>query len=287
MKQSLLLTFLFFFCFYTTFGCSLVPNYISKFDKTEYIFIGEVIGYTNPIKFNRKFKTDEKTPRYYKQTTGLMVKVKEFVNLPKIPKTHFEVFPFELGGACETLGVELRELKKDYPINSEILVVVNEATIFPHILENGNFRLEERFARSNLIALNKDKNNKTLTDTTSILEFNNFETSVDFEDKHYLFDFEARKELKRLQDSKTQKEKETVINQLIQNPTFSIDFIELLRTNIKDTNEVLSLYEKRLRFQNEFYFKLYKKNIFSDDDIMKYLDEAKEILKNPIKKKSK
>lgn len=263
---------------YSALSCSLKANYLSEFNKTEYVFIGKVIGYTDqPLEFKRNIP-EEYNKGVYKYAYGLIVKVKESVNLPKTPKSHFEVFPFDLDSACNSLGVKASKLQQDFPLNSEILVVVEQATLFPHILENGNFRLEKKFARSNVIALNKDKDNKPLTNATSILEYIEPKIVSDFEDKYFLFDFEARKDLKRLQESNTKKEKDEAINILIKNPTRSINFFELLRLNLKSKQEILELFEKRLRFENEYFSKIYGKPYYSEEKIQDYLNRIKKEL---------
>lgn len=292
MKRIFSFTFSILLFLQSTFGCTLLPNYISKFDKTEYVFIGEVIGYTDPIEFEGKYQisvgNDNPYKLAYKQASGLIVRVKATINLPKRPKTHFEVFPFDLDAGCGTLGIQKFALKNRFPLNSEILVVVNEATIFPHVLENGNFRLEQEFARSNVIALNADKKNRQLTNVSSIFEYSQLNEDFDIGKNYYLFDFEARKDLLRLQLSKTQMEKVAVINRLLENPTRAIDYLELLKTNVKDRQEVLSNYEKRLRFENAFYLKLYKKEIYSEEDIQKRMNDVRKKLQSNNKtRKSK
>lgn len=270
MKQIIFLILICLFSFYSVLSCSLKPHYLSVFDKTEYIFIGEVVGYTNLLKSKNRISN--------LKTHGLIVKVKEAVNLPKTPKTHFEVLPLQLGGACETLGISLNQLEEDYPINSEILVTIREATVFPHILNDGNFRLEYKWARFNVININKDKNNSSLTNANSIISFDNIKTYDDYEDKYFLFDFESRKELKRLSEVKTQSEMEQVINNLLKNPTDSINFLELLKLNIKSTEQVLKLYEARLRFENEFWLKIDNKESYSEEEIQNQIKEAKKKL---------
>jgi hypothetical protein len=275
---------IFFFIFFTLFflqsifGCSIKQSLISKFDKTEYVFIGEVIGYTEPIEFQYKNKAFFENKDWYKEdykyASGLIVKVKESVYLPKTPKTYFEVFPLKIDSACFTLGISKSELKKKFPINLEISVVIGEATSFPHVLENGNFRLEYKFASSNVIASNVDKNNKHLTSASSIFEYSQLDKDFNVLNT-FPFDFEVRKDLLRLQLSKTQSEKDIIINRLLQNPTLAIDYLELLKTNIENQSEVLRLYEKRLRFENDFYLKFAKKQRYSEEDIQKFLNDAK------------
>lgn len=272
MKQLLFLFSIFLFSFYSILGCSLKPHYLSQFDKSEYIFIGEVVGYTNLLKSNNKLSN--------LKTYGLIVKVKEAVNLPKTPKTHFEVLPFHLGTACQTVGVKLTELKKNYPIKSEILVVLKESSIFPHALNDGNFRLEYDFANFYLIEVSKVKNYSALTDSslTSNLNIDDIKTLEEYEDKYSHFDFEARKDLKKLAESKTQTEKEEIINKLLKNPTSSIDFIELLKLNSKPNQEILKHYEDRLRLKKDLLLKIDNREIYSEEDIQFYLKQAKERL---------
>ncbi len=284
MKQIIFFTFSILFLCHSTSGCSFVPKYFSKFDKTEYIFIGEVVGYTEPVEFKFKnsafFENKDWFKGDYKQSSGLIVKVKESVYLPKTAKTYFEVFPLWYDSGCTTLGTSQSELKKRFPVNLEILVVAKEASIFSYVLENGNFRLVRGFADSHIVALNVDKNKKQLTDASSIFEYSQLNKNFDFIKNYYLFDFEARKDLLRLQLSKTPKEKEIIVSRLLQNPTRSIDFLELLRLNVKNQPEILSLYEKRLRLENEFYLKLFKKEVYSEEDIQKYLNDAQKKLKS-------
>lgn len=253
MKQ-VLFTILFSSIFFSSmaYGCSLIGQPVKDFDSSEYIFIGEVIGYTDAIEFhkneNRGF-IESNTPKdwYLKWTNGLVVKVKDSVNLPKSPKTHFEVFPFDLGGACETLGVDKWKLQKRFPINSEILVIASEPTSFDHILPNGNFRLEERHL-NNLIALNPYENNQKLVlDNT---EFDYIKTK-NFEN-YFAAKFESRIDLLRLKNASNEKARREILERLshFYRGYSIVDLYALSRKYLSNVDEAEELFRKSLRLNN-------------------------------------
>ncbi len=251
--KKLIFTILFSLIFVTQFvsGCTLKPTPLTDFDQSEYIFIGEVTGYTAPLTFNRKQNHTDTQPNYelkFSQANGLVVKVKEFVNLPKTPKSNFEVFPFHIGSICETLGLTKSEIEKYYPLNSEILVIAKEATIFPHILSDGNYRLEEKKGASNFVAINSDENNQKLTSIDTVSDYKTDATNKSY----FATRFEMRKDLSRLKNAKTQKAILEISNRILYSYK-SYRFVDLYRVFTKYiTNpvEAEELYRKHLRFSD-------------------------------------
>jgi hypothetical protein len=161
------------FSVYHSYGCTLAGKSLSKFDQTEYIFIGEVTGYTEPFNFNESEAGNSleavsstslnKTSNLNKsKASGLIVEVKESVHLPQIPKEHFEIFPYILHADCSVGGKTKEELAKDFPIHSEIQVIAKEAIWLRNFMPNGNIKLEERPGELSNMSLNFDENNKSL-----------------------------------------------------------------------------------------------------------------------------
>lgn len=130
------------------FACQVAPYKPSKFDPTEYVFIGEVTGYTASIDFERNKPpySDLLQDEALKQTHGLIVKVTDTVFVPA-EQSEFEVFVYGMGSGCESLGRTLEQLKKDFPIGREVIVVAQEAFQIPKKSKNGGNRLEINFPR--------------------------------------------------------------------------------------------------------------------------------------------
>lgn len=235
------------------YGCSLMPTPLTDFDQSEYIFIGDVVGYTNPLKFNRKQNYTDSELDYelkFSQANGLIVKVKEFINLPKTPKTHFEVIPFNVGSICETLGYTKLELEKYYPKGTEILVIANEAKIFSYKLENGNFRLEERKARS-IVTPNADKSNVKRFVIKRIYDYQkNSQPKEMATDDYYISRFEMRKDLLRLKNAATQKERDEIINRILYSykSYYFVDLYSVFKKYVLSSAEAEELYKRHLQF---------------------------------------
>jgi hypothetical protein len=189
------------------FGCSLAGKSIDKFDETEYIFIGQVAGYTAPL------KSSKLTSEAY----GLIVKVKEIVYLPKTPETHFEIFPIQLWADCSEGGTTLEKLKKDFPVEAEIRVIAKKAAYFPASLPNGVIRLEDRPGETSSLSLNYDKTDSRLTSADSLFDYKAFDyrSGKDSIAKYFLPNFEVRKDLLRLTKAKNHQEVRALLDKLL------------------------------------------------------------------------
>lgn len=240
--KKILLTISFALVFFAQagFACTLAIKPLSGFDKTEYIFIGEVTGYTaEPVK----------SEKLRGEAHGLIVKVKESVYLPKTPKTHFEIFPFQLWSDCSDAGASLRELKKSFPLNSEIRVIAKEAERLPRALPDGNIRLEDRADELGSIALNYDENKNRLSFAGSVFDYKSFKYDINENSaaKYRLPDFEARKDLLRLANSKTRAEKSSILARLLYFPVGGrLDIYAIFKEHSESKDAYEHLYCKRL-----------------------------------------
>jgi len=254
MKNLFLITcFILIFLGHSIFGCSLVTKPLRNFDSTEYIFIGEVIGYTDSLE----------SPDINGQANGLVVKLKESVHLPQIPKTHFEIFPYGLGADCSTLGASKEELQRDFPIHSEVRVIAKEARILPK-LSDGNVRLEERPGELGSISLNTEQDKKAMFTKNKVFNYKSFKYVVNeySGELSFLPDFEVRKDLLRLKNSKTHVERIEILNRLLQIPPHNylhLDFYSIFKTYTRNESEFKRFDETRLRMElTKAEFRQYK-----------------------------
>lgn len=267
MKKSFpIIIFILSFFAYSVYGCKQKMGVLTDFDQTEYVFIGEVVGYAEPLQFKKVRESSSENGEFLrslKEASGLIVKVKQSVYLPETPKTHFEVFPIKLGSACDDLGALREELEKNFPKNSEILVVAKKAEFFPYILADGNFRLENRLGRTSLLALNSDENKQKLTSIESIFDYRKTNGGDLKYDDYNSVRFEIRKDLLRLKNAKTRKDRQAVLDRFFnfyKSRSF-IDFYGILKKYSENKNDVGELYEKYLKSAG-----------FSDEEIQKEMD---------------
>lgn len=241
MKRILLtISFAFVFFAQTIFGCTLAGKPLSDFDATEYIFIGEVVGYAQPLE----------SAKLHGKAHGLIVKVRESVSLPKAPKTHFEIFPIALWVDCSLGGINLEELKK-FPIGSEIRVVAKEAEILPNNLPDGNIRLEDRPDELGSLALNTDEKGKRMSSANSVFDYKSFKYDMNEDSiaKYFLPNFEIRKDLLRLKKSREQTERDEILKRLADVPICcnDLNMRTVLKTYTANEAEFNRRYEMHLR----------------------------------------
>lgn len=262
----------------TAFSCTLAGEAISAFDDSEYIFIGEIIGYTKAVE----------SSELRSKAFGLMVKPKENIYLPKNPKSYFEVFPVSLWADCSLGGTQLEKLKLDFPLNSEVRVIAKEAKILPNNLPDNNIRLEELPGELGSVVLNYE-NEKRMTSNESVFDYKTFTHDIDEDsDSNYLLpNFEIRKDLLRLKNSRTQKEKTDILNRLLDLPVCcnDLDVYKLFKKYTSSENEFEFFKEARFKktlTEEEFnQYKIIdeveaelKKLKFSDDDVEKAVGKA-------------
>lgn len=256
--QEKVLIFLFSLCFvaYNSNGCEPpLYNQISSFDDSEYIFIGKVVGYTTPIKFDRELETTKGLKKIEKQnflqTSGLIVKVKESVILPTVPKGNFEVFIYGMNPQCLQLGIQANELQRSFPVNSEVLVVANEPLNVPQKTENNNFRIEIRFWSNSFVALNSKNGVEHLASANSIFDY-----KLTLSDKPYRTDtyfsskyFDIRKDLLRLKKAKNLAERKDILERIVflNNSPTVLDSYKLFRNYSETREEAEQLYKKHLQ----------------------------------------
>ena len=193
------------------FACQVAAYKPSKFDPTEYVFIGEVTGFTESIDFERNKPpySDLLHDESLKRTNGLMVKVSDVVFVPS-EQLEFEVFVYGIGSGCELLGRTLERLQSDFPIGSEVIVVASEALQIPKISRNGGKRLEVYFSRGVF------ETNISKITLNSIFDFSKVvPKKEEWSNRFTLGSFEVRKEMFRLEKAINEKEKSAILRRLL------------------------------------------------------------------------
>jgi hypothetical protein len=210
------------------------------------VFIGEVTGLVGPLE-----------AEYVKgQAWGLLVKMDGRVLTPKEPPNNFEVFPFALGGDCRSVGISQQSLIKALPIGSKVRVVAREAVVFKDGVGPGNIRLEihpfdgwgsggtgsiSRNDGDSAASVSEEYNYKSFT-IKNLLEMTPSEKSA-----LTRLGFELRKDLLRLAQAGTDRERVEVLRRLVYypDPFEPIDISAIARLYVKDEKLVEGLSEER------------------------------------------
>lgn len=232
------------------FACTLSTKPLGKFDETEYVFIGEVMAYTEPVE----------TKKFQGAAYGLIIKVKENVYLPKMPKAYFEVFPIQLWSDCSKSGTAIEKLKEEFPVKSEVRVIAKEAEILQNNPANENIRLEDRPGENSSIVVNFDEKNLRLTTAESYFDYKSYKhDDEDSVSKYLLPNFEIRKDLLRLSRAKNHQEVTAILDKLIfAAPISDLSFSSLLKNHALDEAEYDRYYEAELKMNSPETYEQYK-----------------------------
>ena len=103
----------------------------------------------------------------------MFVKVNESVYLPKAANV-YEIFPYNLGADCSTIGYIKYDLEKEFPVHSEIRVIAKEATLLTEQIRDGSVRLEDRPGDGGIIVSNLDEKGNKMTSVSSVFDYKSF-----------------------------------------------------------------------------------------------------------------
>ena len=214
-------------------ACSIRHPDLSIFPSDIYIFTGRVIGFAEKVSANG----------FLNDANGLKIKVIDSVNLPKKSNDYYEVFPFGLAPDCTDLGLYEDELEKYYPIGSEVVLIAIEAEMIPGKNKTGQIRLEVPDSKS-LNIFRFDSKDKMSPDIRTIYNYSNWYSDLEKKEVPWL-DFELLKDLKRIEDSKTEAGKIEIFERLAFFPERWFDFENAVQTYIKNSKNRKYLINKR------------------------------------------
>jgi hypothetical protein len=213
--------FLFCVCVYGTTACTLAGKSLSKFDDREYVFIGQVVGFTDPAAFDDPRSSASLRSDTTKKTIGLRVRMTEEVSVPKIPTEFFEIYLYDLWADCSISGATLETVRTQFPIGSEVRVISREAILLTEPAKAGIVRLENQPGELGSVALNKDSAAARMSTAKSVFDYKAFryDMNVDSDSKYLLPSFEIRKDLFRLKTSNSPAERRAVLNRVLYLPS--------------------------------------------------------------------
>jgi len=197
-------------------GCSLMIQPVTKFDPSEYVFTGEVIGYVGP----------RQSEHVVGDAWGLLVSPAGSVHLPKTPAGYFEVFTYGLGADCSTLGPPRDELARSYPVGSMVKVIARESKL--GVPGDGNIGLVDSAGGSGLVM--KAGEGEAGLSPESVYDYGRHR-----EDSTAAPLFELRKDLLRLREAQTEEEKVAVLGRLMYFPPRTIfDYAKVVELHLAD-----------------------------------------------------
>lgn len=262
--KKIIATVIFVFLYLTisltnSFGCLVAINSIKKFNANEYLFIGEVVGYTKlyekiPPKYDKEVKS--KTGKIYKdwsetptRAIGLIVKIEQNIHTPKLPNKFFEVIPYSQQADCSSQGkyTSESELSKEFPIASKVRVIGRESNTFSNFLNQDNLQIavNDHFG----LVRNDYPTDEPITTSNVKLEYKKIKYGD--QQKYNLMKFELRRDLFRLEFSASFDDKKKILERLAYYPiVWEIDYEMIVKNYTGDWDKELR--ENLLKIRKEF-----------------------------------
>lgn len=214
MLKQLIFIFVFLASVNCVLGCSLAIEPYSKFDSTEYIFIGEVVE-IDLVKYTRWAREEV--------AAVLKIKVSENIYSPR-KSAYYKILPLRISPDC-SLWSDIKEVSEAFPVGSQVRVAAKETKIFKNLLRDSDTLLEVSIYNKGVIDRN-DLDKRFRTSSKSLYNYGSLfnrrnTTSTDYASiiaEHNLLNFELRKDLVRLEKAKLVSRKMNVLQRLSLNP---------------------------------------------------------------------
>ncbi len=214
-------------------ACSFNEFIPFNFNSNEYVFFGKVVGYTDRVETLIENNNRKITFNGY----GVLVKVESSVYLPKDIE-RIEVFVTVVSDtACTPKGLNLDDLEKDFPINTDVRVIGQENKSLLGNNPNSIVRIQVSGGNQGQLFKNLNKKGIELTTTESIF---NYKLSRPLYDtkftiaENFVWLFELRKDLKRLKQAKSEDEKYLILKRLAYAYDNYLDYGNLLKEKLSD-----------------------------------------------------
>jgi photosystem II stability/assembly factor-like uncharacterized protein len=226
--RFLFLIIIFLFISSSAIPCTAVVSTPTKFDSTEYIFIGRVIAFLGP----------NQPDSLHRDYNSFLVEIIDPIYLPKTPRKYFEIIYYDLSPDCQLMPTDLGEIQRLYPLNSYIRVVANDSKHMTRIVNPENLGLDLNPFNNSQISIDypdipqlhsyhDSKYDYRFMSDDSVANFlssNKWITDKNKRDYQSSFrllhEFELRKDLCRLSLSNNVEQKVEILKRLVYYPNF-------------------------------------------------------------------
>lgn len=217
-------------------ACQLqIPAPFARFDNSLFVLTGIVREIVGPVD-----SADVRGEVY-----ALRIAIDETLHSPRALGATVDVFEYNLGGACDALGIDRESLERRFPLGTAVRVIAYEALLVPPATGAAALRIEAgpRNPHSLVAPIYpEDPVPAALTGTYDFvkpLDINHFENldAARFDWFWYqgMVQFEAVKELLRLESARDDAERVEVLRRARRIPNVrSLDFAGLVRAYVRD-----------------------------------------------------
>lgn len=248
---------------------------MSSVNEKAFMFVGEIIGYTDKIKGNTEYLSSENKYKFYGEGRGYKVKPVHSINFPVKTEDYYELFIFGVTSWCApklqdaylAVGTKVRMAAYQSDLlaqtNDKIKLQIKTFDRFSVVQDDEEFQSSED---------SEFDYKKWKPLATKIVEKKDYDKIVSFDNFLYL---ETNKDLIRLRKNITKEERNRILERLIYNPKIyfpsaispyfipqsSPDFLRLLEKGKKIPKIKLTKTEKefiirRKELEQSGYFNL-------------------------------
>lgn len=241
--------------------CTQGISPLRDFDNEEYIFIGEVVSYTQGISTKSL-----RTPAF-----GLILTPKEAIHLPTSPAKSIEVFWIRYFPDCLEGGVPLADIEK-FKIGMEVIIVAKQPRSLPRSADDGVLRLEIRPAERGLLLSNLESDGSRVTNARSEFNYENFQYDSNLERpvKSLRLAFEVRKDLLRLKNTMSKESRLQLLRRLsFAPPSSGLDYYAVAKKYASSITEARNLFGSQLQRTSSEMYRHYQAVWAASDALMK------------------
>lgn len=209
---------------------------VSHVRSETYIFVGEVVGYTEVVKSKIKVGLPNAEDKFYGEGRGLRIKPLEIVNFPGNSGDLIELFQFGVNAWCLP-----QILDANFPVGTKLRIVAGTSNFVPDKSAENKTRLESNYFERLSVVSGEDE---FFTDSRSIFDYKiwkplqaKIQESTDGTVRKRFSDFmfmEITKDLVRLEKEVSEKEKLEILGRLLYAPF--IDYPKIIDPNLGQLN---------------------------------------------------
>lgn len=254
MKKIILVTISILFVNSVIIACSMAPGVkppIFNLDKEKYVFVGEVIGYTETIKSDINLDDFTGKDKFYGEGNGYKIKPLASFNMPNHSVDYFELFTFGVTTWC---APQIR--KAQLPIGTKFRIIANESTLIPNRSPEYRIRLETKiFDRLSVVS----KDDTFITNQYEKFDYKKLKSpyekfieTKDYESMQRLNDFivlEIYKDLSRLKNSTSKNERYNILERLLYAP--GVHYSLIINPRLGELNSIYDNFARIPPLNNE------------------------------------